>query len=150
MYGRDPDSLLQYFRVVLEVLKHHHATVKLQKCKWFWDQCEFIGVDIKSDGNSPAKLKYKGFLELGCSKCWTDLWMLIGCFGFYSQWLPLYELEIAPWWSIIAKQPKLGTCSVEEEECLMSKLWGDKEDQLVDNLKQSIVSGLVLAHPDPD
>ena len=35
VYGRDPDSLLWYFRVVLEVLKHHHATVKLQKCKWF-------------------------------------------------------------------------------------------------------------------
>ena len=35
VYGRDPDSLLQYFRVVLEVLKHHCATVKLQKCKLF-------------------------------------------------------------------------------------------------------------------
>ena len=35
VYERDPDSLLWYFKVVLEVLKHHHATVKLQKCKWF-------------------------------------------------------------------------------------------------------------------
>ena len=37
VFGRDLDSLLRYFRVVLEVLKHHHAMVKLQKCKWFWD-----------------------------------------------------------------------------------------------------------------
>ena len=84
VYERDPDSLLWYFRVVLEVLKHHHATVKLQKCKWFRDQCKFVGVDVKSDGNSPAKLKYKAFLELGHPKQWTDLLMLIGCFGFYS------------------------------------------------------------------
>ena len=35
VFGRDPDSLLWYFRVVLEVLKHHCTTVKLQKCKWF-------------------------------------------------------------------------------------------------------------------
>ena len=76
--------------------------------------------------------------------------MLIGCFGFYSQWLPLYELEIAPWQLIIAKQPKLGMCLVEEEEHLMSELWGDEEDQLLDNLKQSIVSRLVLACPDPN
>ena len=76
--------------------------------------------------------------------------MLTGCFGFYSQWLPLYELEIAPWQLIIAKQPKPGMCTVEEEECLMSELWGDEEDQLLDNLKQSIVSGPVLACPDSD
>ena len=37
VYGRDPDSLLRYFKVVLEVLKHHRATVKLQKCKWVRD-----------------------------------------------------------------------------------------------------------------
>ena len=68
VFRRDPDSLLQYFRVVLEVLKHHHATIKLQKCKWFRDQCEFMGVDVKSNGNSPAESKYKAFLELECPK----------------------------------------------------------------------------------
>ena len=81
-----------------------------------------MGVDVKSNGNSPAESKYKAFLELGHPKQWTDLHMLIGCFGFYSWWLLLYELEIAPWQSIIAKQPKPGTCTAEEEEQLMNKL----------------------------
>ena len=71
--------------------------------------------------------------------------MLIGCFGFYSRWLPLYELEIAPWRAIVAKQPKPGTCSVAEEEELMSKLWGETEEKLLQKLKQDIVSGPVLA-----
>ena len=68
LYGWAPASLLQYFRAVLEILKHHRAMIKLQKCKWFHEWCEFVGVDIKSNGNSPAESKYKVFLELECPR----------------------------------------------------------------------------------
>ena len=31
VYSHDPEPLLQYFRAVLNVLKHHQATIKLKK-----------------------------------------------------------------------------------------------------------------------
>eukprot|EP00957_Ditylum_brightwellii_P146960 11188725-Ditylum_brightwellii.AAC.1 len=33
VYGREKQELLGYFRAVLDVLKHHRATVNLRKCK---------------------------------------------------------------------------------------------------------------------
>ena len=65
LYGWDPLTLLKYFRSVLDVLKEHRAMVKLKKCKWFRNRCEFVGVDVKSDGNSPAESKFQAFRELG-------------------------------------------------------------------------------------
>ena len=38
LYGRTAGHCLEYFRTVLDVLKHHHATLKLKKCKWFQDR----------------------------------------------------------------------------------------------------------------
>ena len=33
LYGRTEKHLIEYFRTVLEVLKHHRATLKLKNCK---------------------------------------------------------------------------------------------------------------------
>ena len=46
LYGRTAKQLLDYFRAVLNVLKHHQATLKLKKCKWFQDRCEFVGISV--------------------------------------------------------------------------------------------------------
>ena len=36
MYGHTEGQILDCFRTVLYVLKHHCATLKLKKRKWFW------------------------------------------------------------------------------------------------------------------
>ena len=54
-----------------------------------------------------------------------------------------------PWQSIIAKQPKPGSCTLAEELEAMSELWGEDEEALLEELKAAIVAGLVLARPDP-
>ena len=61
-----------------------------------------------------------------------------------------FEVKIAPWRAIIAKQPKPGTCSAKEEEAMMAKLWGSKEEALLKRLKKTIVAGPMLAPPDPE
>ena len=46
LYGRTSRQILDYFRTVLDVLKHHCATLKLKKCKWFQDRCKFVGTEV--------------------------------------------------------------------------------------------------------
>ena len=41
LYGRTEGQLLDCFITVLYVIKHHCATLKLKKRKWFWDRCKF-------------------------------------------------------------------------------------------------------------
>ena len=38
LYGRITNQILDYFIRVLDVLKHHHVTIRLKKCKWFQDR----------------------------------------------------------------------------------------------------------------
>ena len=97
LYGRTSRQLLDYFRTVLDVLKHHRATLKLKKGKWFQDRCEFVGMDVAADGTQPAQSKNEAFAKIEQPNTWGDLHMLIGLFGFYSQFFPLHDLEIRPW-----------------------------------------------------
>ena len=61
LYAETPEILLQFLECVLETLKHFWATVKLKKCKWFQPHCEFVGVDLTAQGNSPATSKHQAF-----------------------------------------------------------------------------------------
>ena len=54
----------------------------------------FVGLDIHAHGNGPAKAKFEAFEKLGQPKTFTNLNMLIGCFGFYQEHPPLYEICI--------------------------------------------------------
>ena len=89
LYGRTSGKLLVYFRTVFDVLKHHHTNLKLKKCKWFQDRCDFVGMDVAVGGTQPAQYKNEAFSKLERPNTWGDLHMLIGIFGFYSQFLPL-------------------------------------------------------------
>ena len=64
LYGYTAEQLLAYFRTVLDVLKHHHATLKLKKCKWFQDRYEFVGIYVAAGGTQSAQSKNKAFVKL--------------------------------------------------------------------------------------
>ena len=54
-------------------------------------------MDVAAGGTQPTQSKNQIFSKLDQPNPWGDLRMLIGIFGFYSQFLPLYDLDIRPW-----------------------------------------------------
>ena len=56
-YAEDLDTLLAYFNCALEVLLHHQVSIKLKKCKFLHPILEFVGVDIKPNGNFPGLIQ---------------------------------------------------------------------------------------------
>ena len=54
-------------------------------------------MDVAAGGTQPARSKNETFSKLEQPSAWGDLQKIIGIFGFYSQLLPLYELDIRPW-----------------------------------------------------
>ena len=103
LYGCTSRQLLDYFRTVVDVLKHHRATLKIKTWKWFQDRCEFLGMDMAAIGTQTARSKNEAIVNLERPNTWGDLCMIIGVFQFYSQFLPLYELEIRHWIYILSK-----------------------------------------------
>ena len=57
LYGHTSNKRLAYFRAVLYVLKHHCATIKVKKLKWFQYRCGFVGVGVTSGVTQPAHSK---------------------------------------------------------------------------------------------
>ena len=141
--ARDPDTLLTYFLCVLEVLQHYRCTAKLRKCRFFPSVAEFVGLDIHAEGNAPAKSKFEAFTKLEPPKSFTDLNMLIGCFGFYQEHIPLYETKIKRWRDTQKLRPQPGTPK-EQEEVLIKQAWGPEDDRLLQQLKDHILSEPIL------
>ena len=111
LYVRTFSQLIAYFRTLLGVLKHHRATLKPKKCKWFQDKCDFIGMNVAAGGTQLAQSKNEAFSNLEQPNIWGELHMIIGLFGFYRQFLPLYKLDVRPCRYILSKHPQPRTLS---------------------------------------
>ncbi len=146
--AQNPETLIQYFRCVLNILQHYRVTAKLKKCRFLPSIAEFVGLDIHPAGNSPAKSKFEAFKKLGPPKNFTDLNMLIGCFGFYQEHLPLYEVRIKRWRDIQKLRPPPGTPS-KDVKMILDSAWGTEDDNLLQDLKNSILQEPILKRPDP-
>jgi Reverse transcriptase (RNA-dependent DNA polymerase) len=59
LYATKHETLLKYFRIVLDELQHHRVTIKLKKCNFLSPTIEFVGVTIGPEGNSPAASKFE-------------------------------------------------------------------------------------------
>ena len=147
-YGTTVLSLLAYLRCVLRTLQHYSTTVKLKKCKWFHSRLCFVGVDVCGAGNLPTKDKHAAFRAIKPPHTFADLRMLIGMFGFYSRWLPNYEIRIEHWRAILKNQPNPGSATPAEEREIIAELWEPPDLLLLEQLKEEVIDGIVLARPD--
>eukprot|EP00957_Ditylum_brightwellii_P111901 8533594-Ditylum_brightwellii.AAC.1 len=138
VYEKERDQLLMYFRGILDRLKHYHTTVNLQKCKWFQDHCEFIGIDVDQGSNYPARSKQDVFWAIAPPIAWADPWMFIGMFGFYSKQLPLYKLQIIPWRTVLANKPKPDKLSQLKGVRLIRRLWMEECQNILNQLKPDV------------
>jgi hypothetical protein len=147
LYAYTVESLLRYFEVVLEVLEFYRVTVKLRKCRFVQQEVEFVGMDILSQGSSPAKSKDEAFHKLTYPKSFTDLRGFIGFLGFYQDFLPFYEVRIEPYCLLLKEAPSPGAINHQEEADQITKAWTDDHSRLFDDLQAEASASPLLARP---
>ena len=81
---------------VLHVLKHHRATLKLKTCKWVQDSYKFVEMYVEAGETQYAQSKNEAFSNIEQPKTLGGIRMIVGIFGLYSHFLPLYEMDIRP------------------------------------------------------
>ena len=69
--------------------------------------------------------------------------MLIGVFGFYSQFLHLYHMYIRYWKYIFSNKTKPGTLSQKEDMELIQNLWNIEDQRLLERLKKNIYQDIL-------
>ncbi len=122
-----------------------HGNVKIE----IFSLC-FVGVDVSGQGNLPTKDKHTAFRAIKQPHTFADLRMLIGMFGFYSRWIPNYEIRILHWRWILKQQPAPGSATPAEEREVIAELWDPPDSTLLEQLKEEVIDGVVLARPDYD
>ena len=68
-------------------------------------------MNVATGGIQPEHYKTEAFSNLDKPNKWGDLHMIIGIFVFYSQLLPLYEVDTRPWNNILSKHTQPGKLS---------------------------------------
>ena len=108
-----------------------------------------MDVGVGPHGNSVAWSKYATFEQLEIPSTCANLHMLIKVFVFYRKHLLLYKIWLRPWGSVLAKEPRPGEVTQAEGQDILASHWTAERDDLLTNLKQDVLSGLVLARPEP-
>ena len=102
-------------------------------------------MDVVAVITPPAQSKNEAFDKLEKPITWGEFRMLINLFGFYIQFLPLYELDIRPWRCIFSKQTQLGTLYQKEKMELKQNIWNPEEQRLLERLNKDILSGTTVS-----
>ena len=144
LHGVAVEPLLQFFDCVLTILLQYRATVKLKKCRFLTQREEFVGRDILPEGNALAKSKNDAFRNLGRPNSYHDLRSLIGMIGFYSNWIPFFELRILPWRRLMRKAPKPREPGGQHKHI---EGWDWQHEAVLTDMKNAILSDPILKRP---
>jgi RNase H-like domain found in reverse transcriptase/Integrase zinc binding domain/Reverse transcriptase (RNA-dependent DNA polymerase) len=149
LYATKHDTLLKYFRIVLNELQHHRVTIKLKKCNFLSPTIEFVGIKIGPTGNSPASSKFDALRNLPPPSTWSDLRRAIGFIGFYQQWIQQFEIRLAPFRKLQHRQPLPGELTLTEEQSFFKGFWLPEHERLFRELIEEVIRGPTLQRPDP-
>ena len=64
--------------------------MEIEKCQWFPQTIEFVGVDLTPQGNTPPMSKQKLLKEWKPIQTPRDLMSFIGFAIFYLRWIPFF------------------------------------------------------------
>ena len=96
IFSNDPTTLLLYFECVCHIFTKWRLSFNPKKCDYFLDRVEWIGFDLRPQGNSPASSKFDSIRDWPLPTQGTSLHSFVGLLNFYSRFIPNFELRVGP------------------------------------------------------
>ena len=132
--------ILVYFECVCKVFRKFRVSFRQDKCHFLLDRVEYVGHDLLSNGNCPAKSKFNMIEDWSLPTTGTGLHSFVGLVMFYHRYAPYLEMRIKPLRVLIKKY-------FRSDIPLMA--WTPTLITLFHDIKVSITSSPVLARYDP-
>ena len=95
-HAKDMDSVLICMEAQLEVSALRRLSLSLPKFSFFVERVEFVGVDISTSGNMPARSKHDLLRKWPKPKDIRDVASFIAFGMFYMRWIPWFEMRVKP------------------------------------------------------
>ena len=95
-WSTEPMTCLCYFRCVCEIFTKYRLSFNPKKCDFFRQRIEWLGHDLRPDGNSPAQSKFNLIADWVQPTTGSSLASFIGLITFYNRYIPQYEQKAGP------------------------------------------------------
>lgn len=125
----------EHVRKALSILKDNELYAKASKCSFFQESVEFLGHIVDKDGLRMDPSKLKAIEEWPSPKNVSELRSFMGLANYYRRFHKNHAKVSAPLTNLFRKG--------------MEWKWTEKEQQVMDTLKQSLISSPTLLLPNP-
>ncbi|CAK1595240.1 unnamed protein product [Parnassius mnemosyne] len=130
------DEGLLRLEEVLALLKEGGLTLKLSKCRFFFDKIEYLGFEISADGVRPGSLKTDAVSKFPTPLNQHDVRRFIGLASFFRRFIKDFAILARPLTTLLKKDVKWQ--------------WSYEEQKSFETLKTKLVQRPVLALYNPE
>jgi hypothetical protein len=121
---------LLYMRCQLIVCRAYRLSLNLAKSHFFPRRFEFVGIDVCTEGNRPAKSKHQLLQSWPAPTLVRDVAKFLGFVQFYSRFIPNFEIRVEA----------LRTVTKQEYTEEVGPYWNPDAEAAWDDLKGAILS----------
>jgi hypothetical protein len=89
-------TALHYYRCFCEVYQKYRLSFNPKKCDFFKRRFEWLGHDVRQDGNSPAASKFNLVADRPLPENGLSLSSFLGLVTFYNRYIADYEARSRP------------------------------------------------------
>ena len=93
---KDRGEALETFTCCAQSLLEHNLRLKPTKCKFFWDDVNYLAHHVSKEGLWPSKENLKGVAEFFPLQTYMEIWAFLGLVGHYRQFIKGFAHIVQP------------------------------------------------------
>ena len=136
VYGKTFEEVFQNLKDVFARFDQYNLKLKAKKCKLFQRKVNFLGHVVSEKGIECDPKKIEKIQQIARPKNRSEVRSILGLGNYYRRFIKDYGHLVSPLQRLTRKD--------------VTFLWGEKEQDALENLKKAFCSTPILAFPDFD
>ncbi|GKC52368.1 putative reverse transcriptase domain-containing protein [Tanacetum coccineum] len=134
IYSKSEEEHEVYLKTILDLLKKEKLYAKFSKCEFWLQEVQFLGHVVNHDGIHMDPSKVESVKNWMTFESPTEIRSFLGLAGYYRRFIKNFS-KIAKPLTLLTQKNK-------------TYMWGDKQDEAFQILKEKLCNAHVLALPD--
>jgi hypothetical protein len=134
IYSRSKKDHENHLRTILELLKNEKLYAKFSKCEFWIREVQFLGHVVNESGIHVDPAKIEAIKKWEALKTPTEVRSFLGLAGYYRRFIENFSKIALPLTQLTQKSKEF--------------VWGEKQEQAFQTLKQRLCNAPILTLPD--
>src|ERR1043166_9111822 len=134
IYSKNKKDHENHLRTILELLKNEKLYAKFSKCEFWIREVQFLGHVVNESGIHVDPAKIEAIKKWEALKTPTEVRSVLGLAGYYRRFIENFSKIALPLTQLTQKSKEF--------------VWGEKQEQAFQTLKQRLCNAPILTLPD--